>query len=202
MNSSASFNFDDASEDEGGNKMLQSYLPGLSSGDRSPALMKKNPLDIVLTAYLDHLEKNPLVTKSITCAIVSALGALLGNMLGVPQQVQPQNKPRNSKSNQLQKLSEVAAFALYGGLVGGPLAHWWNQWLAHHFTKQQLSTSWSLLVDQLIAQPPMLFLMHLVLDMAGAAIQEIPHAINRSWERTGHSLVMSWRFWPVAAYIV
>jgi hypothetical protein len=173
-------------------------------------------------AYWDCLEENPLVTKSITCAIVSALGALLGNnglLSAASQQNQNQTNSSTTKQQQgktppkdksnllLHKISEVVAFAFYGGLVGGPLAHYWNQWLtSHHHHHRHTSTvssaSWSLLIDQLIAQPPMLFLMHLVLDMTGAAVKELPLALHRSWERTGPSLVTSWRFWPVAVYVM
>jgi hypothetical protein len=185
MNSSASFNFDADEDPDDDNRF--------GSRDLSESFL--NSLDRWSKAYWDRLEENPLVTRSITCAIISALGALFGNGLGGG------SHNSKAKSRKLQKLSEVTAFALYGGLVGGPLAHYWNQWLTIQ-TRQQLSTSWSLLVDQLIAQPPMLFLMHLVLDMAGAAVQELPRALHRSFERTGQSLVMSWRFWPVAVYLM
>ena len=105
---------------------------------------------------------------------------------------------RTPSTTKLQQLAEIAAFALYGGLVGGPLTHYWNQWLDKHQQEQ----SWKVLVDQLLAQPPLLFLMHIVLDMAGAAVQELPRAWNRSLQKTGKSVVMSWRFWPLAIYLM
>ncbi|CAB9521058.1 peroxisomal membrane protein [Seminavis robusta] len=189
MDPAASFNFDGDDDKE----ELDSDLLEVPSSPKPG-----NPLKILLKGYQDRLEKNPLVTKSITCACVSALGSLLSHVNdNNPQGPSPSgNKPPTA--TKLQQLAEIAAFALYGGLVGGPLTHFWNQWLE----REAGSTSWKVLVDQLIAQPPMLFLMHVVLDMAGAAVQELPKAWNRSLQKTGQSVVMSWRFWPLAVYII
>ena len=198
MNSADSFKFeDDANEDEDDDASEQEEQA--ISSQRLDFF--QNPFDTMIQSYLDCLEDDPLVTKSVTCAVVSALGAILGN-LPLSQSEAQRKKQGSSNHSGLQKISEVCAFALYGGLVGGPLTHFWTQWLERNVRKAHRSTSWSLLVDQLIAQPPMLFLMHLTLDMAGAAFREAPRAWNRSLERTGQSVVASWRFWPAAVYIM
>lgn len=188
MNSSvhsASYNFDDEEEND-----------ERANGDplAPPTIPEQDPLDIIFKAYIHRLETRPVLTKAVACSVMSALGALLGNLGSTSKRTNRQ--PMSS----LQKLSEVCAFALYGGLVGGPMAHYWNQWLDSHVKIK--SISWGLLVDQLIAQPPMLFLMHVVLDMAGAAVHELPQAMSRSIQRTGRSVVSSWRFWPAAVYIM
>jgi hypothetical protein len=186
MNHSDSYNFDDDQEDS--DEELKMCDPVTSPN------IPQSPLDILLNAYSRRLETHPVQTKAIACSIVSALGALIGNLGSSSKRTNRQ------KMSSLQKLSEVCAFALYGGLVGGPMAHFWNQWLDENIKIK--STSWGLLMDQLIAQPPMLFLMHVVLDMAGSAVHELPAAWSRSMQRTGRSVVSSWRFWPAAIYIM
>ena len=186
MSSSASFNFDDDDDDIGDTRKVIDPL--------APPAIAIDPLDILLKAYMQRLEARPILTKAITSSVVSALGAIVGN-------AGSSSKRTNRQAmSALQKLSEVCAFALYGGLVGGPLAHCWNEWLDKNVKIK--STSWGLLVDQLIVQPPMLFLMHVVLDMAGAAVHELPVAWSRAMQRTGRSVVSSWRFWPAAVYIM
>jgi hypothetical protein len=160
----------------------------------------QNLLDNLLKEYLNRLESQPLKTKSITCAIVSALGALLGNLQS--KGTRNNSNAKNSDHSALHKISEIIAFAVYGGLVGGPLTHYWNQWLDSNSEKSATSASWNMILDQLVAQPPMLFVMHVLLDMTGSAIREIPRAWNRSLARTGPSVVLNWRFWPAAVYLV
>lgn len=196
MNSSESYKFEEESDNDDDS----------SDGEAAPARMiSQNLFDSMIQYYLNFLEGQPLLGKSFTCAFVCAFGAALGNLHKTPSNSTTGTTRRKSISNSLtplQRLSEIAAFALYGGLVGGPLTHFWNRWLERNAKNLHRSTSWNILLDQLIAQPPMLFLMHLMLDMAGAAIRETPQAWNRSLERTGHSLVASWRFWPAAVYIM
>lgn len=186
MNSRASFNFgrEEDDEDETREDMLA----------LSPSSNPENPLDLLTKSYMRRLESHPIMTKAITCSVVSALGALLGNMGS------PSKRTNRQAMSPLKKLSEVVAFALYGGLIGGPVSHYWNEWLDKNVKIK--STSWGLLVDQLLAQPPSLFLMHVLLDMFGAGIHELPAAWSRAMQRTGRSVVSSWRFWPAAIYVM
>lgn len=136
---------------------------------------------------------------------MSALGGILRNLsfLMNPNKTAKSNN-NNRQVSAVQTISFIIAFAMYGGLVGGPLTLFWTLWLEKRSNGSQMnrSTSWNLLLDQLVAQPPMLLLMHLTLDMAGAAIREIPRSWNRSLARTGQSVVASWRFWPAAIYLM
>lgn len=185
----SSFNFDD---DEDGRGEGQDKTKQYDSLQPTSVMPSQDPFDTLLKAYMRRLERNPLLVKAITCSVVSALGALVDQLASRSSSSKRTNRQPTSSS-------KILSFALYGGLVGGPMGHFWNQWLNENVNIK--STSWGLLVDQLIAQPPMLFLMHVVLDMAGAAVHELPFAWSRSIERTGRSVVSSWRFWPLAVYI-
>ena len=201
LNSNESFKFDEASDDDSGSE------DSSSDEETTPVKLSSQKLfDSFLQSYQNLLKDQPLLRKSLSCALVCALGSTFGNLHLTSNNSKTTGPPRrkalsNSLTN-LQRFSEIGAFALYGGLVGGPMTHFWTRWLERHALSIYQSTSWNLLLDQLIAQPPMLLLMHLTLDMAGAAIREVPQAWNRSLERTGRSLVASWRFWPAAVYIM
>jgi hypothetical protein len=180
---------DDESEREGSHKIASAPSASISN------LVCEGWLD----AYLDRLQRYPLQTKAITCSIISALGAILGNFYSSD----PRLKHKKAESTTLQKVTEVISFAFYGGVVGGPMTHFWNQWLEDNdIMKSRHNKSWNMMLDQLVAQPPMLFLMHLILDMTGAALRELPRSWNRSIARTGPSAVLSWRFWPAAVYLM
>jgi len=202
-----SFRFEDesSSSSNGGNDDENSQDDSVSATATAIAATNAR-FQNMIQSYLNRLEDAPLVTKSITCALVSAFGALLSLPFHSPRIRSSSGIHHSLKnpesSSALTKASEVCAFAVYGGLVGGPLTHCWTKWLERHADILPQSTSWNILMDQLIAQPPMLFLMHLTLDMAGAAVREAPSAWNRSLERTGQSVVASWRFWPAAVYLI
>lgn len=55
-------------------------------------------------------------------------------------------------------------------------------------------------MDQLIAQPPRIFLTFILLDVLRAAIDKIPSAWERSSWILWDSVAASWAFWPVATY--
>ena len=64
------------------------------------------------------------------------------------------------------------------------------------------SRSQVVVVDQLIAQPPQLFLLFVFIEMSRAAIASIPTALSRSTSLLGKSVVDSWRFWPISVYVL
>ena len=228
MDAAESFRFDEDNEGDSGDGDEGHTGDNSESNDRRRSntlslqqqqLQRPTPwYDVWMQAYLDRLEQKPLTTKAITCSLVSALGALWGNLSTHNQTYQhrrqhvsdSKNSTTHSNSDStsmlLYKISEICAFALYGGLIGGPLTHYWNEWLEQKRQKNSASSSnsssWNLLLDQLVAQPPMLFLMHLVLDMVGAGVRQIPYSWNRALERTGPSVVLSWRYWPIVMYIM
>lgn len=58
------------------------------------------------------------------------------------------------------------------------------------------------LADQLIAQPPKLFIMFAFLEVTRAAIVSIPGGLSRSMMLVGKTVVDSWRFWPLSIYVL
>ena len=179
----------------------ESYTEGGDDQNNNRTDLTKNSQGFFEMVYFDNLRKHPLKTKAITCALVSSLGAALGNFYSTD----PRLKHKKPETTTAQKTSEIIAFAFYGGAIGGPLTHYWDQWLEDRGAikvESRQKKSWNMLLDQLIAQPPLLFLMHLMLDMTGAAIRELPKSWNRSLARTADTAVLSWRFWPVALYLM
>jgi hypothetical protein len=74
-----------------------------------------------------------------------------------------------------------------------------NEFLDENFYD---SPSQAVLVDQIIAQPPQLFLMLAFIEMSRAAISSLPSAISRSSSLLGASVADSWKFWPLSVYLL
>jgi len=143
--------------------------------------------------------KNPLLAKSLMGALISGLGSMIGlAFLGPPATTQQAKRRRGrGKASGIDWL-EVATFTVYGAVVGGPIGHYWDRWMRHH--GPELRTN-AMLFDQIVAQPPRLLLMAVFLDMVKVSLQEIPTALQRSWNQfTPKALKRSWIFWPVVAY--
>jgi len=77
----------------------------------------------LLDKYNDALDSNPLLTKSATAALISGAGAAMGSKL------------TTKRVNWIGVLS----FALHGGLVNGPLSHYWFKWLDEHVSEEGIS---------------------------------------------------------------
>jgi len=158
----------------------------------------------LLDRYNAHLESNPVLTKALTAATVQGLGAALGSFLS------GRNAPAANNDNTCTTAAaaggrrrgrvdwlEVFAFALHGGLLNGPIGHYWFEWLETNGPK---SKSKSMLIDQLCVQPPLLFVMFVFLDMTKAAVREVQPSCARTLSTIGPTIVSSWRFWPLAVW--
>eukprot|EP00978_Attheya_sp_CCMP212_P031184 scaffold117077_cov65-Attheya_sp.AAC.5 len=137
----------------------------------------------LLTRYNELLDEYPVRTKAITASAVGAIGAAIGSRLSSPKK----------KINWI----DVMAFALHGGILNGPISHYWFEWLDKNGPQSQ---SKSMLLDQLVVQPPLLVVMFVFLDMTRAALREIRPSIGRTLSTVGPTVVNSWRFWPIAVY--
>jgi len=143
----------------------------------------------LLTKYNALLDSRPLLTKSITASVVSGLGALLASIMsGKKNQRFGGGVPRTIDWN------NVFAFALHGGLVNGPVGHFWFEWMSKNGPKSAFK---SMLLDQLAVQPPLLVFMFVFLDMSKAAMREMRPSLGRTLSAVGPTIINSWRFWPL-----
>lgn len=168
----------------------------------SPLLSSLSPSEL-LNRYNKLLDRYPLRTKMITSAVVSAFGSALGSLLS-------SSSSNNNNHNKRQKSSltrinwvDVFSYAIHGGLVNAPICHYWFEWLA---TNGPSSNTASVLVDQLVVQPPLLVLMFVCLDVIRANIRASidqfreANVVGKALTTAGPAVVDSWRFWPFAVY--
>jgi len=156
-----------------------------------------------LNRYNKLLDTYPLRTKMLTSAIVSAFGSALGSYLSSANaKVGTSNKRDTRKGSRIDWV-DVLAFAIHGGLINAPLCHYWFDWLAEHGPS---SNTASVLVDQLVVQPPLLVVMFVCLDMLRAYIRTTitqfreASIVSNALKMAPPVIVTSWRFWPVAVY--
>eukprot|EP00565_Helicotheca_tamesis_P008788 CAMPEP_0185733712 /NCGR_PEP_ID=MMETSP1171-20130828/20358_1 /TAXON_ID=374046 /ORGANISM="Helicotheca tamensis, Strain CCMP826" /LENGTH=190 /DNA_ID=CAMNT_0028403507 /DNA_START=110 /DNA_END=679 /DNA_ORIENTATION=+ len=151
----------------------------------------------LLDRYNKALDTNPVLTKAITAACVQGLGSILGSLLSTSS-----SSPASSSKIQVKMVggaknqhrsridwANVIAFALHGGLINGPIGHYWFEYLSKHGPK---SKSYSTLLDQLVVQPPLLVFMFIFLDMTKKALSEMYPSYKRTMEIIGPTIVSSW----------
>lgn len=158
----------------------------------------------LLNRYNKLLDRYPLRTKMITSALVSAFGSALGSFLSSTTNSNA-IKSRNKRLKSLSSINwvDVLSYAIHGGLINAPICHYWFEWLA---TNGPSSNTASVLVDQLVVQPPLLVLMFVCLDVFRANIRASvgqfreANVVGKALTATGPAIVDSWRFWPFAVY--
>ena len=160
-----------------------------------------------LDAYNTLLDKYPLRTKMMTSAVVSAFGSALGSYLSSKKKGDKSSQNANGKAGSiLGKMNwvDVLSYAIHGGLINAPLSHYWFEWLT---VNGPSSNTASVLIDQLVVQPPLLVLMFVCLDLCRAnircTINQIREArvVSNALSNVGPTVVASWRFWPFAVYL-
>jgi len=171
---------------------IEENLPVTSSATNNDTSSKENDL---LTRYNSLLDKYPLLTKSVTAAAVQGLGAALASIMKYRSMKAAQQGDNGKQKLPVINWLDVFAFALHGGLVNGPIGHYWFEWLSKHGPK---SSFHSMLVDQLLVQPPLLIFMFVFLDATRAAMREVRPSLARTLTTVGPTIVNSWRFWPIA----
>ena len=75
----------------------------------------------LLTRYNDLLDTNPVLTKAITASFISGFGTILGSYLSKHSK----NKKNNNNNPSGFPWLDVFVFSLHGGLIGGPVGHYW-----------------------------------------------------------------------------
>ena len=80
----------------------------------------------LLDTYNAYLESKPVLTKALTAATVQGLGAALGSILSSSKRSETSSGSGSSQRRgpRIDWL-EVFAFALHGGLLNGPIGHYW-----------------------------------------------------------------------------
>ncbi|KAK1746507.1 Mpv17/PMP22 family protein [Skeletonema marinoi] len=159
----------------------------------------------LLNRYNKLLDRYPLRTKMITSAVVSAFGSALGSFLSSSNTNNNNNKPSNNKRQSPSRINwvDVFSYAIHGGIINAPICHYWFEWLA---TNGPSSNTSSVLVDQLVVQPPLLVLMFVCLDVLRANIRASigqfreANVVGKALSAAGPAVVDSWRFWPFAVY--
>lgn len=158
----------------------------------------------LLNRYNKLLDRYPLRTKMITSAVVSAFGSALGSLLSSSSSSNSNNHNKRQKSTSSRiNWVDVFSYAIHGGLINAPICHYWFEWLA---TNGPSSNTASVLVDQLVVQPPLLVLMFVCLDVIRANIRasidqfRVGNVVGKALTEAGPAVVDSWRFWPFAVY--
>mmetsp|Transcript_14622 Transcript_14622/g.31806 ORF Transcript_14622/g.31806 Transcript_14622/m.31806 type:complete len:243 (+) Transcript_14622:218-946(+) len=165
-----------------------------------------------LRRYNKLLDRYPLQTKMCTSFLVSAFGSALGSYLSVRAN-DDRTKSRGKSEKTCKAKSEsiltkinwvdVLSYAIHGGLINAPICHYWFEWLSVHGPS---SNTASVLVDQLVVQPPLLALMFVCLDVLRANIRTTlyqfreANVISKSVTNALQVVPNSWRFWPFAVY--
>lgn len=142
----------------------------------------ENKEEDLLARYNRLLEERPILTKSLSSALISGLGGLGGSKLAT------------GKVNYL----AGAAFALHGGLVNGPVGHLWYTWLDEKGPKNLVKAT---VLDQIVVQPPLCFLMLVLLETFTAALSQLPASIAKARKNALPTVISSWKFWPLAVFL-
>jgi len=168
---------------------------------RPPSSPRISPSEL-LNRYNKLLDRYPLRTKMITSAVVSAFGSALGSFLSSSHTNKPPSNNKRQSSSRINWV-DVFSYAIHGGLINAPICHYWFEWLA---TYGPSSNAASVLVDQLVVQPPLLVLMFVCLDVIRANIRASigqfreANVVGKAFTAAGPAVVDSWRFWPFAVY--
>ena len=86
----------------------------------------KEPVDVdLLTRYNTMLDRRPVLTKALTAAFVQGFGAALGSILASRQDQTSKHHRSLKRSSPRINWLDVFAFALHGGLLNGPIGHYW-----------------------------------------------------------------------------
>ncbi|TYZ64458.1 hypothetical protein PybrP1_001718 [[Pythium] brassicae (nom. inval.)] len=137
--------------------------------------------------YQVALKKNPVRTKALTSASVAMLGEVLGHFL-------------KHKTLRGLSLRQMLAFFTFGGVVTGPLLHYWYGLLENQrFTKSKLTPNQKLLLDRLVYTPPFTALTIFSLGvMRGSSVEASKANLRRVFVG---ALLMNWRVWTVTQWL-
>lgn len=145
---------------------------------------QNNQLIQILGLYQRLLRSNPIVTKSVTSSIIAGLGSILSQVL-------------TGKAISLQSLR---AFVIYGGLVSGPIAHYFYILLDKLFPGSGLiKYILRLLTDRLVFAPGFLVITLYTLSRLQGVSQT--NTVENMKSRYWPCLVGNWKIWTLPQII-
>jgi len=143
-----------------------------------------NSFQLLLGNYQKVLRTHPILTKSITSAIIAGLGSNLPQILS--------GKPLS--------LDKLRVFAIYGGLVTGPITHYFYKLLDKHIPGPGLlKYILRLLTDRLLFSPG--FLALTLYCLARLHRQSHNQAIENMNSKYWLCLVGNWKIWTIPQII-
>merc|ERR1711971_1345605 len=135
----------------------------------------------LLSAYRGLLRLRPLLTKSITSGVISCAGSCIAQLATQPQGV---------------SVNVARAVLVYGGLVTGPVTHYFYILLDRAFPGSGIASRiLRVLTDRLIFSPPFLLLTLYLLDR----LKGSSHANARESVRSSYwnALLANWKIWTI-----
>ncbi|ETP03017.1 hypothetical protein F441_19963 [Phytophthora nicotianae CJ01A1] len=132
-------------------------------------------------------ELDAIETKALTSAGVAMLGEVLGHVL---------------KHKTLRGLSprQMLAFFAFGGVVTGPVLHFWYGYLeTQRVAKKKLTPNRKLLLDRLLFTPPMVaFTIFSLGIMRGSSPKASRENLSRVY---WNALLMNWKVWTLTQWL-
>jgi len=162
-----------------------SVLPDAPSGERVSAVSKllKGGLQDCARTYQRQISRNPLKTKCFTSAVIAGLGSILSQVL------------RKTTS-----IAELRAFIIYGGLVSGPITHYFYILLEKLFGGPGLfKYVLRLLTDRLMFSPTFLVVTLYTLSWLNRIGH--PATVQSIKEKYWPCLLANWKIWTIPQII-
>eukprot|EP01023_Acetabularia_acetabulum_P009563 TRINITY_DN14317_c0_g1_i2.p2 TRINITY_DN14317_c0_g1~~TRINITY_DN14317_c0_g1_i2.p2 ORF type:complete len:232 (+),score=14.51 TRINITY_DN14317_c0_g1_i2:643-1338(+) len=145
------------------------------------------PLRSIWESYLIQLNKRPLFTKCVTSFVGFCLGDVAAQVL--------------SDATNYDFMRSVR-MALYGGVIAGPLAHYWFNLLdkvvlpSRPFSLAAIITK--AMLDQLVQAPIGISIFYAYQETMQGRINKVGDVIKNKLLPT---LFLTWKFWPLAHLI-
>eukprot|EP01023_Acetabularia_acetabulum_P015994 TRINITY_DN17886_c0_g1_i2.p2 TRINITY_DN17886_c0_g1~~TRINITY_DN17886_c0_g1_i2.p2 ORF type:complete len:204 (-),score=17.62 TRINITY_DN17886_c0_g1_i2:667-1278(-) len=142
------------------------------------------PVNRMWNNYQKQLQKNPLLTKSVTSFVGFGLGDILAQSL---------------TGSERYDLARTVRMSVYGGVIMGPLAHNWFNFLDKvvlpKHPQSPLAIVGKMFLDQVVQAPFGLSIFYAYQETLQGRAEMAPTVIQ---EKLLPTLLMTWKFWPLA----
>eukprot|EP01024_Parvocaulis_polyphysoides_P020242 TRINITY_DN19381_c0_g3_i2.p2 TRINITY_DN19381_c0_g3~~TRINITY_DN19381_c0_g3_i2.p2 ORF type:complete len:203 (+),score=13.96 TRINITY_DN19381_c0_g3_i2:201-809(+) len=142
------------------------------------------PFNKMWNNYQRQLQKNPLLTKSVTSFVGFGLGDILAQSLS---------------GSERYDISRTVRMSVYGGAIGGPLAHHWFNFLDKFVLPNHPQSPFAIVskmfLDQVVQAPLGLSLFYAYQETMQGRAHMTGEVIS---EKLLPTLLMTWKFWPLA----